>query len=67
MKTHCITVLPAGYGHWRVQSTFRGKPVCGITTDSELIDKYKSLKDARERGIKTVESALHRIACQSKG
>lgn len=57
-----ITVLPSGYGHWKVESTYRGKRVSGITSDSQLIDRYKSLKDNRDRGIISVENQLHKIA-----
>jgi hypothetical protein len=57
-----ITVLPSGYGHWSVESTYRGKRVKNITSDSQLIDRYKELKDNRDRGIISVEKILHKIA-----
>jgi hypothetical protein len=59
-----IRVLPHGYGHWKVYSTYRGKEVWGITTDSRLIDRYNELKENRERGIVSVEEELHKIATQ---
>lgn len=63
-RKYFITVLPSGYGHWKVMSTVRstGKTVTGTTTDSRLIDKFNELKDERLRGIVTIEKALHRIA-----
>lgn len=63
-RRYFITVLPAGYGHYKVMSTIRtsGKTSTGITTDSRLIDRFNELKDERLRGIVAVEKQLHRIA-----
>lgn len=61
-RKYYITVLPSGYGHWKITSQLRGKLISGITTDSQLIDRYSELKDDRSRGILAVEKELHRIA-----
>jgi hypothetical protein len=63
-QKYFITVLPSGYGHWKVMSTVRtsGKTVQGTTTNSRLVDRYNELKDERLRGIVSVERELHRIA-----
>ena len=44
MKTNntYLSVMFAGYGHNKVTTTFRGKEVSMITTDTQLTDKYRS-------------------------
>jgi hypothetical protein len=43
MQTH-FNILSAGHGHWTIETTFRGKTITGITTDSRAIDAARDGK-----------------------
>lgn len=48
-QSHYITILPSGYGHWKVTfHNYRGKDRTFTTNDSQAIDDYNSEeKDGR--------------------
>lgn len=40
MKNHFITIMPSGYGHWKVTTQHYGKEISAVTTDTRAIDTY---------------------------
>ena len=47
---HNLSILPSGYGHWRIECDYRGKRIGCVTTDSEAIDDYRSDGDEKRYG-----------------
>jgi hypothetical protein len=45
---HDLRILPAGYGHWKIQTTYRGKVISCTTTDSMAIDDFNSEPDEKD-------------------
>lgn len=37
-----ITILPSGYGHWKISMQYYNKTIITITNNSQAIDDYKS-------------------------
>jgi hypothetical protein len=42
-----LSILPAGYGHWKITTTYYGKTITCITTDSMAVDDYNSVEGER--------------------
>ena len=40
MKNQFITIMPSGYGLWKVTTHHYGKEISAVTTDTRAIDAY---------------------------
>lgn len=57
MKNHFITILPAGYGHFKVITQHYGKEIQCITTDTRAIDAYNDDNERKSnRGKKELRA-----------
>ena len=62
-----ISILPSGYGHWKISMEYRNKEISCVTNNSTAIDDYRCdefEKDGRElrkkRGFEQLKSELVR-------
>lgn len=62
-----ISILPSGYGHWKISMEYRKKTISCVTSNSTAIDDYRSdefEKDGRvlrkKRGYECLKSELVR-------
>lgn len=63
-----ISILPNGYGHWKISMDYRNKTISTITNNSTAIDDYNTdefEKDGRElrkkRGYNQLKRELVRV------
>lgn len=43
-----LTITPAGYGHWKISATYRGKELRAKTNNSEAVDNFRSDPDEKD-------------------
>ena len=56
LNKHNLTILPSGYGHWKISCDYRGKRISCITNDSEAVDDYKSNPGEKKDGCNRIKS-----------
>ena len=60
-----LTILPSGYGHWKISCDYRGKQIHAITTNSVAIDNFNSdpfeKKDGRNRVKEGYQDLINEI------
>jgi len=58
-----LTILPAGYGHWKVTFDLRGKSITKVTTNSQAIDRWSERHQisSRTRSNSLTEKQAYRI------
>lgn len=59
-KDYFVTVLFSGYGHWKVEVHYlrSGKKKTAITSNTELIQRFKDVAPMRERGYAAICAKL---------
>jgi hypothetical protein len=46
-----ISIIPSGYGHFKITTTYRNKDISTVTTNTLAIDRYRDTdKPDRSRG-----------------
>ena len=56
LNKHNLTILPSGYGHWKISCDYRGKRISCITNDSEAVDNFKSERGDKRNGYNRILS-----------
>ncbi len=57
-----VAVLNSGYGHWKIKFKHYSDVKVATITDSEAVDRYREVKDNRDRGYEAACSRLLQVA-----
>lgn len=60
-RNYVIQVKQIKIDAWQVTTMCRNKPYTAITTDAELIARYKEHLQFRTRGLKLIQKQLHAL------
>ena len=64
MNKHNLTIVPSGYGHWRISCDYRGRRIYTTTTDSEAVDDFKSERGEKRNGYNRILSGYSTLINQ---